>query len=127
MPDAIGIDFIFRSGDQGFPQPATDVELVAAAAKQVLMTEIGERRHRPFFGSRLRSYLWENMDEVTLEVIAGEVEQALERNMEDDILIESINVTADKDSLGSNPTRVSIELTFDRGGRRGSATVVVTR
>jgi len=126
VADAIGIDFIFRADTGGFPQSATDVELVAAAAKQVLLTEVGERRHRPFFGSRLRSYLFENIDEVTLEAIRGEVEQALERNLEDDILVTTIDVTAESDTLGANPTQVRIYLEFDRGGRRGEVTVALT-
>ena len=126
MADAIGIDFIFRADDGGFPQSAEDVELVAAAAKQILLTEIGERRHRPFFGARLRSYLFENIDNVTLEALRGEVEQALERNLEDDIVIVAIDATADEDDLGDNPTRVSVSLEFDRGGRRGEVTIVLS-
>jgi len=126
MPDAIGIAFVFRQGDNGFPATATDAELVGDAAEQVLLTEIGERRHRPEFGSRLRSFLFEDIDEITLEAIKGEIEQALERNLDDDILITSIEVTAEEDSLGQNPTRVSALIQFDRQGRSGETTISLT-
>lgn len=125
MPEAIGIDFPWRPGVEGFPVKATDTDLVAAAAKQVLLTELGERRMRPLFGSRLRSFLFENIDRVTLGAIEAEAVLALERNLEDDILV--IDVTARlRDSQDGSAVQlrvIELDIVFDRQGRRGNAVV----
>ncbi len=119
MADARGFDFPFRAGDEGFPQPATDITRVGSQLRQVLLTEVGERLMRPTFGARLRQFLFETIDSITLESIRAEVARAL-LSSDVDVLVLDIQIQVENLDSSSQPPVVVVNVFFDRLGRRGT-------
>lgn len=125
MADAIGIAFPFRPDPTGFPKKEEDVDLIESAVKQVILTNTGERLMRPTLGCPLQSYIFENIDQITIEAIRAVVQDAIVRNVEDVALLD-VDVTADPDaSLSVEPNKVTIFIAFERFGRKYQLSVPV--
>lgn len=125
MAEPRGIDFPFRADTGGFPEPADGLDLIGASIKQILLTELGERLMRPTFGSRIREYLFENIDDVLLEVIRAEVARAILAN-EPRVLLISVDVRVELQDRPETVNVVVIEIFYDRYGRRSSVQVSFT-
>jgi phage baseplate assembly protein W len=123
------IDFAFRPVQMQGDKPGDvalkkDVEAVKQSVLNILKTNRGERPFLPSFGANIRSYLFENVDPVTKELIKEEIVFAL-RNFEPRVNILSIDVSdlPDKNSviirldleiITPVQTTTSLEFTVER-------------
>lgn len=117
MADPVGIAFPFRADETGFPRADSGLELITDSIQVILLTEVGERLMRPTFGTRLRSYLFENIDDVTKEAIKAEVFRSL-LEQEPRIVILDIQVTEENPDMVNQPDLIVVNLLFDLQGRR---------
>jgi len=104
------IDFAFRpvqmeGNESGDVARKRDVEAVKQSVLNILRTNRGERPFSPSFGSNIRSYLFENVDEVTKTLIEEDIVFSL-RNFEPRVSILSINVS-------DIPDRNAVNITMD--------------
>ena len=107
------IDFAFRPVQMQDDRPGDvalkrDVEAVKQSVLNILRTNRGERPFQPSFGSNIRAYLFENIDEVTKTLIQEEVVFAL-RNFEPRVVVLSIDVDSPLDSNAVN-IRLDLEI-----------------
>lgn len=105
------IDFAFRPVQMEEDQPGDiarkrDVEAVKQSVLNILRTNRGERPFNPSFGSNVRSYLFENVDEVTKALIEEDIVFSL-RNFEPRVNILSININ---DVPDKNAVNITMEL-----------------
>lgn len=117
MADPVGIAFPFRADETGFPRANSGLELITDSIQVILLTEVGERLMRPNFGSRLRSYLFENVDDFTMEAIKAEVFRAL-LEQEPRVIILNIDVAEENIDDANSPHLIIVNLLFDVQGRR---------
>ena len=71
----------------------------------VLFTAPGERVNNPRFGAGLNRAVFEGLNELTLSAIEYRVSEGLRRDLGDEMLLDSINIT-------SNPTGGELLLTI---------------
>ena len=74
------------SKEHGRVETSRDSENIRQSVKVILLTEPGERMLHPKFGTKLRQFLFENMDSQTKEMICREVRHSLrmwEKRIED--------------------------------------------
>ena len=107
------IDFAFRPVQMQDDGPGDvalkrDVEAVKQSVLNILNTNRGERPFQPSFGANIRSYLFENIDEVTKALIQEEIVFSL-RNFEPRVLVLSIDVDSPPDSNAVN-IRLDLEI-----------------
>jgi phage baseplate assembly protein W len=90
----------------GFPFTVTEAgdvkasggdEAIRGKIIQVLFTAPGERVHQPEFGCGLLSLVFEPNDAVLAPAIQFTIGQALSRWLADEIVIDAIHVTTDKE------------------------------
>jgi hypothetical protein len=94
----IGYDII-----GGYFTKSTGVELVKNNLKQLLLTERGERVMLPNFGTGLKKYLMEQMDETLFQLIKSEIIDSINRYARD---VELIKIQV----LPKNGNYLSIKL-----------------
>jgi phage baseplate assembly protein W len=126
MPQIKGIAVPWRFGSGGYPESATDIELLGDSIYTILMTLPGERVYRPTFGCNLKRLLFTNMSRQARVRAATEARSAINANEErvivDDILIESdadantIALTVVWRPLGSAGQQQRSTLQFPGGG-----------
>lgn len=87
-----GIGVNFRFGNKGFPEPATNDNLLEDSIYTILSTVPGERVHRPNFGCHLRRLLFTNISAAMLVRAQVEARRAIER-WEPRVIVESLEVT----------------------------------
>ncbi|MCM1064953.1 MAG: GPW/gp25 family protein [Eubacterium sp.] len=76
---AEGWHFPFEiSKKHGRVETSSDSENIRQSVKIILLTEPGERMMHPKFGTKLRQFLFENMDSQTREMICREVRGSLQ-------------------------------------------------
>lgn len=123
------IDFAFRPVQMEEDQPGDvarkrDVEAVKQSVLNILRTNQGERPFSPSFGSNIRSYLFENVDEVTKALIEEDIIFSL-RNFEPRVNIFSIdindvpdkntvNITMDLEIISPVETTTTLDFTLER-------------
>lgn len=127
MPKRIrGIAVHFRFGDNGYPEPADDVELLGDSIYTILSTMPGERRHRPQFGCNLKRLLYGNINQVTLIQVEVEARQAIER-WEPRVIVDQILVRSEGSRIivevvwrpkGSMADARRTQIPFDQAGVR---------
>ncbi|MDE7223401.1 MAG: GPW/gp25 family protein [Acetatifactor sp.] len=66
------------SGEHGRVETSSDSENIRQSVEIILLTEPGERRLHPRFGTKLHQFLFENMDSQTREMICREVRHSLQ-------------------------------------------------
>lgn len=66
------------SGEHGRVETSSDSENIRQSVRIILLTEPGERRLHPRFGTKLHQFLFENMDSQTKEMICREVRHSLQ-------------------------------------------------
>lgn len=75
-----GFKFPFLSLDEGrFLKKASDLDLLKGHLKQLLLTVRGQRVMLPNYGTNLRDYLMEPLDQATLSQIRREILESFSR------------------------------------------------
>lgn len=87
----------------GYYPKATGLELVKNNLRQLLLTERGERVMLPLYGTNLKRYMMEPMDEVLFQLIKTEIVDSINRYAKD---IEVIKLQV----LPKNGSYLSIKL-----------------
>ena len=72
-----GLAFPFKKDDRALPAPVTDDELVKQSLLQILMTGRGERVMRPQFGCNLQAYVFENNDDLLVQLLRTEISASI--------------------------------------------------
>jgi hypothetical protein len=83
----------------------------------VLFTAPGERINRPSFGVGLNAAVFESLDELTLASLEFRVSQGLNRDLGDEILIDSIDIVSTPED-GLLELDIDYRLRSDRKPRR---------
>lgn len=90
-----GIAVNFRFGPRGYPEWATDIELLGDSILSVLKTIPGERVYRPTFGCYAIRLLFANMSIAAALRVRSEARRAIEtwepRVIVDEILINNVD------------------------------------
>ena len=126
MPQIRGIAVNWRFGPKGYPEPATDIELLSDSIYTILKTLPGERVYNPNFGCNLKRLLFTNMSRQARVRAATETRSAIQNNEDrvivDDILIDNnaeanqIALTVVWRPLGSSGPQQRTTAAFDGGG-----------
>ena len=83
-----------------------DEEAVKQSVVNILSTDRGERPFLPFFGANIRSYLFENFDNVTASLVEEQIRTALQ-NFEPRVRVTNVLVNARPDN---NSLRITLEF-----------------
>jgi len=83
-----------------------DVEAIKQSVINILSTNKGERPFLPYFGSNIRSYLFENFDNVSAVLVEDEIRSAL-ANYEPRVRVTNVEVNARPDN---NALRIKLEF-----------------
>jgi len=75
FPKGVGVPFSFTS--KGYPEPATGSDLIGDSVFTILSTTVGERVHRPTFGSFLKRLIFEPVNRITAFRVEAEIRRAL--------------------------------------------------
>ena len=126
MPQIKGIAVNWRFGSKGFPEPATDIELLGDSIYTILKTLPGERVYRPTFGCNLRRLLFTNMARQVKVRATTEAREAIRMNeprvIVDDIQFDpggpanTIAITIWWRPLGSPAQQQRTTIQFEGGG-----------
>lgn len=109
---------------------ATGTDLDGASLKQILLTEITERRMRPGYGAKLRQFLFEPQDDATKMAVQAEVFRAVRDSTDRSAgpprfaLIE-IDVNFPFKGQPTKKQIITIDITYESFGRQSSLTVFV--
>ncbi len=92
-----------------------DLEVIVQSLFVIFNTKLESRIWQPKFGCRLKEYIWDILDDRTLESIKSDLENAIKK-WEPRITVTNLTVTKVEDTVGSNNPTVKIEVafTFDR-------------
>jgi phage baseplate assembly protein W len=108
----------FRLGRQGGVAVTTDVSRhLRDKVLAVLFTAPGERLNRPSFGVGLTTAVFEGLDDLTLSSLEFRISQGLNRDLGDEILIDSIDIVSSPDE-GLLELDIDYRLRSDRVPRR---------
>lgn len=77
MAAARGISVPFRFDLTGYPAPVSDAKIINDSIYTILSTYVGERVHRPTFGSTLLDFVFEPISVATIYRIKAEVRRAV--------------------------------------------------
>ena len=112
----------FKGGKQNILSRQEDEQLIKNDILQLLLTVPGERLHRPDFGTNLRSYVFEILDDTTTEMLRTEIIASLskyEKRVKIDVLqitqeqtTNSINIKLVTSMISSPETKIVIDRTF---------------
>lgn len=94
-----------------------NVNAIRQSVLNILRTNHGERPFNPLFGANLRSYLFENIDNVSIVAIANAVETAIQ-NDEPRVKVLNVVVTSKADT-----NEVDITCTIEIISTGGTITV----
>ena len=97
MPHYWGFNAPFVGGPQKFLSRQEDLRLVQNDVLQLLFTLPGERVHRLDFGTRLRSSVFEPLDEVSMDELADDIRRALD-TYEPRLLQTAVYLTPDRET-----------------------------
>lgn len=97
MPTYWGFNAPFIGGPQKFLSRQEDLRIVQNDVLQLLFTIPGERVHRIDFGTKLRSAVFEPIDEITLDELADDIQTAM-ANFEPRVMNPKVFLTPDKDN-----------------------------
>lgn len=84
----------------------TDLRAITNSMRNILLTRLGERPFEPTFGSRVADSLFEQIDFITLDSLAGSVREALEL-WEPRIEVVAVDPLAEPDS---NEVQVTVQF-----------------
>ena len=104
--------FIFPFGaieDGKFLMRGSDLELIKSNLRQLLLTNRGERRMLPLFGTNLRNYLMEPLDQSLLSQIRREVLESIYKYAPNVEVSKLMVLPLNEDTLGGGHA-IRIEL-----------------
>ena len=78
--------------------------------KNVLCTQLGSLRHAPDFGVNLTSFIFEQLDWVTIVAIRNHIANQLDVNLPPAVEIENIDIKANKDG---QVNAIDIDITYN--------------
>ena len=107
------LDSGLKQNADGTPIIVRDEDAIVQSIKAILSTYPGERHMQPLFGSRVREYLFGQLDIGTLDLIELEIETALLR-WEPRISVGSVDIETDPDR---NIIKFYVSYTLIRSGR----------
>jgi len=107
----IGLNYPIVKGEGGYFSKESNTSLIKNNIRQLILTEKGERPMQPSFGVRLRTKLFEPLDNVTLGELQNDVEKAI-LQYEPRIIIKSLNVLEDKTATAKDLNRIIIKLVY---------------
>jgi phage baseplate assembly protein W len=88
----IGFKFPFgKIGDNNFLNKSSDLDVIKANLRQLLMTHRGERVMLPNFGTNLKNYLMEPLDQILLSQIRKEISESI-YNYADNVELTKIQI-----------------------------------
>jgi phage baseplate assembly protein W len=95
-----GFKFPFGNlSDGGFLKKASDLELIKSGIRQLLLTHRGERVMLPNYGTNLRKYLMEPLDQATLSQIRREILESFSKYARDVNLLKIQIIPGDTQTL----------------------------
>ena len=112
------ITFTFKNDKSGNVQKVTGSDSISQSIRMILTTGIGERVMLPEFGSRIKSLVFETMDDLMVRAIELEVEEAIKR-WEPRVAISGVYVTPNYDK---NLIEVDISYTIIENGETDNFT-----
>lgn len=126
MPQIKGIAVNWRFGPKGYPEPATDIELLSDSIYTILKTLPGERVYRPTFGCNLKRLLFTNMSRQASVRAITEAREAIRLN-ETRVIVDDIQINQDADAntismsivwrpLGNKTQQQRTSIQFEGGG-----------
>lgn len=131
MSEPRGFAFpVLQVSPEGFPLMATGTDLDGASLKQILLTEIGERRMRPGFGAKLRQFLFEPQDDPTKMAIQAEVFRAVRDSTDRSagpprFALIKIDVNFPFKGQPTKKQIIAIDITYESFGRTSDVSVFV--
>lgn len=115
-----GMAYPFQQGNDATPAPAYDDLLVRMSLEQLLQTRRGERVMRPNFGCDIFQYVFENNDDLLIQLLRTEIAAAIAK-WEPRARLNFVDVTRPQENVVS----VLINYTVITTGNTGSFTVGV--
>lgn len=111
IPRWFGYNPPFIGGQQGVLSRQEDLRLVKNDVLQLILTNPGERVHRPTFGSPLRSTVFEQNDDITFNTLLSEIANVIRR---EEPRLANIRVSGTQDRDNNKITlRIDAFLTQD--------------
>lgn len=105
IPYLYGFNPPFYGGPNAVLSRQEDEQLLKNDILQLLLTVPGERVFRPAFGTRLRTAVFDQLDNTTLNYLETDIRNAIAR-YEPRIILKTLRITPDND----NQNRVNIFL-----------------
>lgn len=106
----IGISFPIQRGNSGFFEQTFDSnEAARSNIKLLLSTYLGERRFNPTYGTKLWTYLFENIDDTSEDILKNIISEDINRWIPE---IKIISVSVAKKSNSSDSYTFIITMTF---------------
>jgi len=102
-----------RFTSRGYPEAATDIDLLGVSINTILKTGIGERVRRPLFGSGLKRLLFSNVSRATALRAKVEARRAIEQ-WEPRVVVDEILVRTEE-------SRIVLEVIWRQRGSIGDA------
>ena len=96
----LDLDF-FKSPGTGDIVKKVGVEAIKRSVRNLVFTNFYEKPFRPFIGSEVRNYLFDNLDELTSIFLKDAITDVLQ-NYEPRIEVKDISVKTDLDNNGFN-------------------------
>jgi len=87
-----GPSYPLRAGEYGYFETKTDEKLIEGNILQILGTRRGERVTLPLFGSRIRDFIHEPIDSITLQLMKIELIDAIKMWEPRVVLVEAVMV-----------------------------------
>jgi phage baseplate assembly protein W len=97
--DKTAFGFPFSIDGLGQVDTMTGDENIRAKIIQVLLTTPGERINLPEFGCGLRDLIFDPNNEILSATTEFNVNQALQRWMGDEIVVEGVDISSEEDAL----------------------------
>ncbi len=111
------------SKDHGRVETSSDSENIRQSVRIILLTEPGERKLHPKFGTKLHQFLFENMDSQTREMICREVRNSLQMWEK---RIQDIRVEAQLAPESQGELRVAVTYRIVDWGEEDRVEILVT-
>lgn len=128
MADAVGLLFPFQQGEDGeLPASGSGDPLLGGMLRRILTTEMGERLMRPYYGSKLREFLFEPADDLTQEAVKAECIRAIEES-DPDVKVSVLDISTSLEfDANRYPSVIVINIAFESFGQRDVVQVTVSK
>jgi len=121
---SIGIKFPLSSNsNKGFFLELTETkkEAIKSNILFLLTTQKGERLYKPEFGTNLRTFIFEPLDNQTIIAIQEEIQSSVTKNIQG-VTIDSVNV----EQNSNNSVNIDLKFSFTQGAFKYSDIISLT-